>query len=421
MSCIIAVKGREILDSRGNPTVEVDVVLESGFEASAKVPSGASTGKHEAVELRDGDKKRYGGKGVIKAVTAINEEIAMRVIGIDAMNQRELDLTMIELDGTENKGRLGANSILGVSMAAARAQAAEIGIELYRHVGGLGAYHLPIPMMNILNGGSHADTNVQVQEFMIVPTGAPTMAEAVRMGSEVFHELGRMLKSKGLSTGKGDEGGYAPNLPSNEATIELILQAIEGAGYKPGEEISLAVDCAASEFYEAGKGYFLDAKDGKALDAGAVIDRYSKWIEKYPIISIEDGLDEDDWEGWTALTEAIGDKVQLVGDDILVTQVSRIKKAMDLKAGNSSLIKLNQVGSLTETLDAIYLSLREGWSVVISHRSGETSDDFIADLAVATNAGQIKTGSLARSERVTKYNRLIRIEENLGSAAIFGV
>ena len=421
MSCIIAVKGREILDSRGNPTVEVDVVLESGFEASAKVPSGASTGKHEAVELRDGDKKRYGGKGVIKAVTAINEEIAMRVIGIDAMNQRELDLTMIELDGTENKGRLGANSILGVSMAAARAQAAEIGIELYRHVGGLGAYHLPIPMMNILNGGSHADTNVQVQEFMIVPTGAPTIAEAVRMGSEVFHELGRMLKSKGLSTGKGDEGGYAPNLPSNEATIELILQAIEGAGYKPGEEISLAVDCAASEFYESGKGYFLDAKDGKALDAGAVIDRYSKWIEKYPIISIEDGLDEDDWEGWTALTEAIGDKVQLVGDDLLVTQVSRIEKAMDLKAANSSLIKLNQVGTLTETLDAIYLSLREGWSVVISHRSGETSDDFIADLAVATNAGQIKTGSLARSERVTKYNRLIRIEEDLGSAAVFGV
>ncbi len=421
MSCIIAVKGREILDSRGNPTVEVDVVLESGYSASAKVPSGASTGKHEAVELRDGDKKRYGGKGVQKAVTAINEEIAARVIGIDAMNQRELDLTMIELDGTENKGRLGANSILGVSMAAARAQAAEIGIELYRHVGGLGAYHLPVPMMNILNGGSHADTNVQVQEFMIVPTGAPTMAEAVRMGSEVFHELGRMLKSKGLSTGKGDEGGYAPNLPSNEATIELILQAVEGAGYKPGEEISLAVDCAASEFYKSGKGYFLDAKDGAALDAGAVIDRYSKWIEKYPIISIEDGLDEDDWEGWTALTEAIGDKVQLVGDDILVTQVSRIKKAMDLKAGNSSLIKLNQVGTLTETLEAIYLSQRAGWSVVISHRSGETSDDFIADLAVATNAGQIKTGSLSRSERVAKYNRLIRIEEDLGSAAVFGV
>ena len=304
-------------------------------------------------------------------------------------------------------------------MAAARAQAAEIGIELYRHVGGLGAYHLPVPMMNILNGGSHADTNVQVQEFMIVPTGAPTMAEAVRMGSEVFHELGRMLKAKGLSTGKGDEGGYAPNLPSNEATIELILQA--GAGYKPGEDISLAVDCAASEFYESGKGYYLDAKDGKPLDAGAVIDKYSKWIEKYPIISIEDGLDEDDWEGWTALTEAIGDKVQLVGDDILVTQVSRIKKAMELKAGNSSLIKLNQVGSLTETLEAIYLSQREGWGVVVSHRSGETSDDFIADLAVATNAGQIKTGSLSRSERVTKYNRLIRIEEDLEDAAVFGV
>ncbi len=421
MSCIIAVKGREILDSRGNPTVEVDVVLESGYAASAKVPSGASTGKHEAVELRDGDKKRYGGKGVLKAVTAINEEIAARVIGIDAMNQRELDLMMIELDGTENKGRLGANSILGVSMAAARAQAAEIGIELYRHVGGLGAYHLPVPMMNILNGGSHADTNVQVQEFMIVPTGAPNMLEAVRMGSEVFHELGRMLKSKGLSTGKGDEGGYAPNLPSNEATIELILQAVEGAGYKPGEDISLALDCAASEFYESGVGYFLDAKDGEALDSGAVIDRYSKWIEEYPIISIEDGLDEDDWEGWTALNKAIGDKIQLVGDDLLVTQVTRIKKAMDLEAGNASLIKLNQVGTLTETLDAIYLSQRAGWGVVISHRSGETADDFIADLSVATNAGQIKTGSLSRSERVTKYNRLIRIEEELGTAAVFGM
>ena len=421
MSCIVAVKGREILDSRGNPTVEVDVTLESGFAAGAKVPSGASTGKHEAVELRDGDAGRYGGKGVLKAVAAVNEEIAPRVIGIDAMNQRELDMAMIALDGTENKGRLGANALLGVSMAAARAQSEELGIELYRHLGGAGAYHLPIPMMNILNGGSHADTDVQIQEFMIMPTGAPNLTEAVRMGSEIFHQLGKLLKGRGLATGKGDEGGYAPNLPSNEATIELILEAAEGAGYKPGEEIEIALDCAASEFFEEGKGYFLDRKDGEALDSAAVISRYKKWIESYPIVSIEDGLDEDDWEGWTALTEAIGDKVQLVGDDLFVTQVKRIEKALQLKAGNSSLIKLNQVGTLTETLDAIYLSLRSGWGAVISHRSGETSDDFIADLAVATNAGQIKTGSLSRSERVAKYNRLIRIEEELGEAAIYGV
>jgi len=421
MSCIVATKGREILDSRGNPTVEVDVTLESGFAASAKVPSGASTGKHEAVELRDGDKARYGGKGVRKAVASVNEEIAPHIIGIDAMNQRELDMAMIEIDGTENKGRLGANAILGVSMAAARAQAEELGIELYRHLGGAGAYHLPMPMMNILNGGSHADTDVQIQEFMIMPTGAPTLTEAVRMGSEVFHQLGKLLKGKGLATGKGDEGGYAPNLPSNEAAIELILEAIEGVGYRPGEDMELALDCAASEFFEAGKGYFLDRKDGEALDADAVIQRYAKWLDAYPIISIEDGLDEDDWEGWTALTEAIGSRVQLVGDDLFVTQVKRIEKALELRAGNASLIKLNQVGTLSETLDAIDLSLRSGWGAVISHRSGETSDDFIADLAVATSAGQIKTGSLARSERVAKYNRLIRIEEELGSAATYGV
>jgi len=421
MSCIVAVKGREILDSRGNPTVEVDVILESGAAATAKVPSGASTGKHEAVELRDGDKKRYNGKGVLNAVAAVNEEIAPKIIGIEAMNQIELDQTMIALDATENKGRLGANSILGVSMAAARAQAEELGIELYRYIGGAGACTLPVPMMNILNGGSHADTEVQIQEFMIMPYGAPNVTEAVRMGAEVFHKLGALLKAKKLDTGKGDEGGYAPNLPSNEAAIELILKAIQDTGYTPGKDIMLALDCAASEFYEEGKGYFLDRPDGEAFDAAAVTDRYKKWCEDYPIVSIEDGLDEDDWEGWTRLTAELGNKVQLVGDDLFVTQVKRIHKALDLKAGNASLIKLNQVGSLSETLDAIYLSLRSGWGAVISHRSGETSDDFIADLAVATNAGQIKTGSLARSERVAKYNRLIRIEEELGSAARFGL
>jgi enolase len=420
MSCIVGVKGREILDSRGNPTVEVDVQLESGFAANAKVPSGASTGVHEAIELRDGDKRRFRGKGVLKAVAAVNEEIAARVLGMEALHQRELDLALIELDGTPNKGRLGANAILGVSLAVARAQAGELGLDLYRYLGGAGAHVLPVPMMNILNGGSHADTDVQIQEFMVVPFGAPTLAEAVRMGSEVFHELGALLKKKGLDTGKGDEGGYAPRLPSNEAAIELILKAIEGAGYKPGDGIALALDCAASSFYEEGKGYLLDRKDGPAIDAAAVIARYEKWCASYPIRSIEDGLAEDDWDGWSALTRALGDKIQLVGDDLFVTQVARIRKALELKAGNASLIKLNQIGTLSETLDAITLSLHSGWGAVISHRSGETADDFIADLAVATGAGQIKTGSVARSERVEKYNRLIRIEEELGAAARYG-
>ena len=421
MSCIVAVKGREILDSRGNPTVEVDVVLESGFAASAKVPSGASTGVHEALELRDGDKKRFRGKGVLKAVAGVNEQIAPRVLGMDALNQRELDAAMIELDGTENKAKLGANAILGVSMAAARAQATELGLDLFRYLGGAGAHVLPVPMMNILNGGSHADTDVQIQEFMVMPYGAPTMAEAVRMGAEVFHELGALLKKKGLDTGKGDEGGYAPRLPSNEAAIEIILKAIEGAGYKPGDGIAIALDCAASSFYEEGKGYLLDRKDGPAIDSGAVVARYKKWCEAYPIRSIEDGLAEDDWDGWVALTKALGDKIQLVGDDLFVTQVARIKKGLALKAANASLIKLNQIGTLSETLDAINLSLHSGWGAVVSHRSGETSDDFIADLVVAVGAGQIKTGSLARSERVEKYNRLIRIEEELGAAARYGI
>ncbi|MBW2276358.1 MAG: phosphopyruvate hydratase [Deltaproteobacteria bacterium] len=421
MSCIEAIRGREILDSRGNPTVEVDVILESGFGAGAKVPSGASTGKHEAVELRDGDKSRYSGKGVRKAVAAVNEEIAPRVIGIDALDQRAVDQAMIELDGTENKARLGANAILGVSLAAARAQAEELGLELYRYLGGPGACVLPMPMMNILNGGAHADTDVQTQEFMIVPKGAPTLAEAVRIGSEVFHLLGKLLKEQGQSTGKGDEGGYAPNLESNEAALDLIMRAIEKAGYKPGEDVFLALDCAASEFFDAGKGYLLDGVEKPALDAGALNERYTSWCGKYPIVSIEDGCDEEDWEGWKAQTDALGGKIQLVGDDLLVTNVKRIEMALDKSVANSVLIKLNQIGSLSETLDAIDLSRRNGYTTVISHRSGETGDTFISDLAVGASSGQIKTGSLSRSERVAKYNRLIVIEEQLGPTARFGL
>jgi enolase len=421
MSCIVAIKGREILDSRGNPTVEVEVVLESEFGASAKVPSGASTGKLEAIELRDGDKGRYSGKGVLKAVAAVNEEIAPRLIGIEALDQRAVDRAMIELDGTENKGRLGANAILGVSLATARAQAEELGLELYRYLGGPGACVLPMPMMNILNGGAHADTDVQVQEFMVVPRGAPNLAEAVRVGSEVFHVLGKLLKEQGQATGKGDEGGYAPNLASNEAAMDLIMQAIEQAGYRPGEDVFLALDCAASEFFEAGKGYLLDGKDKPPLDAGALNERYASWCGKYPIISIEDGCDEEDWAGWKAQTDALGGKIQLVGDDLLVTNVKRIGMALEQGVANSVLIKLNQIGSLSETLDAIDLSRRNGYTTVISHRSGETADTFIADLAVGTSTGQIKTGSLSRSERVAKYNRLIVIEEQLAETARFGL
>jgi len=421
MSCIVAVKGREILDSRGNPTVEVDVVLETGACASAKVPSGASTGTHEAVELRDGDPARYLGKGVLGAVSSVNEEIAPEVLGMDAMDQRGLDLSLIALDGTGNKGRLGANAILGVSMAAARAQAEELGMELYRYIGGAGAHVLPVPMMNILNGGSHADTTVQIQEFMIVPSGAPSMSEAVRMGAEVFHNLGRLLKERGQGTGKGDEGGYAPDLPSNEAAIELVLEACHAAGYRPGDQISLALDCAASEFHDPGRGYLLDSANGDPLSAEAVIERYAKWCDAYPISSIEDGLAEDDWDGWKKLTEALGSRIQLVGDDLFVTDPERIAKAVAMGVGNASLIKLNQIGTLTETLEAIDLSRRSGYGAVISHRSGETSDDFIADLAVAAATGQIKTGSLSRSERVSKYNRLLCIEEDLGEAARYGL
>jgi enolase len=421
MSCIISVKGREILDSRGNPTVEVDVELESGFVASAKVPSGASTGKLEAVELRDGDKSRYGGKGVKKAVAAVNGEIAAAVCGLDAMEQRALDQALIELDGTPNKARLGANAILGVSMAAARAQAFELGIELYRHLGGAGAVTLPVPMMNILNGGAHADTDVQVQEFMVVPQGAPNVTEAVRYGAEVFHALGKLLKDQGQTTGKGDEGGFAPNLPSNEAALDLIVQAIEKTGHKPGQDVFIALDCAASGFYQEGKGYLLDGRDKAPLPAAALVERYTAWCGKYPISTIEDGCEEADWDGWKLLTDALGPKIQLIGDDLLVTNVERIREALTREVCNSVLIKLNQIGTLSETLDAIDLSRRNGYRTVISHRSGETGDTFIADLAVGTSAGQIKTGSLSRSERVEKYNRLIVIEEQLGDAARFGL
>jgi len=421
MSEIIAVQGREILDSRGNPTVEVEVELESGVIANAKVPSGASTGKHEAVELRDGDKERYSGKGVLKAVASVNGEIADAVLGLDAMRQRLIDQTMIDLDGTVNKGRLGANAILGVSMAVARAQAFELDLPLFRYLGGACASTLPVPMMNILNGGAHADTDVQIQEFIIMPHGAESFREALRAGSEVFHALGGLLKEKGLSTGKGDEGGFAPNLASNEAALDLIMKAIEVAGYRPDEEISLALDVAATEIYDPEKGYALDGTDATYLSPADIIDRYASWCERYPIISIEDGASEDDWDTWKSLTAKLGDRIQLVGDDIFVTNPARIERAINEKVGNASLIKLNQIGSLSETIDAIDISRRSGYGAVISHRSGETADDFIADLAVATTAGQIKTGSLSRSERIAKYNRLLVIEETLGQAARYGL
>lgn len=421
MSEIISVKGREILDSRGNPTVEVEIGLESGVTATAKVPSGASTGAHEAVELRDGDPARYLGKGVLGAVGSVNGEIQDAILGLDAMRQRFIDQTMIELDGTVNKGRLGANAILGVSMAVARAQAFELDVPLFRYLGGACASTLPVPMMNILNGGAHADTDVQIQEFMIMPHSASSFREALRMGTEVFHSLGAILKEKGLSTGKGDEGGFAPSLPSNDAALDIIMQAIEKAGYKPDEEISLALDVASTEFYEAEKGYFLNGRDKPVLSPSDIIAVYKEWSDKYPIISIEDGASEDDWGTWKTLTKELGDRLQLVGDDAYVTNPARIEKAIAEKVGNASLIKLNQVGTLSETIDAIDISRRAGFGAVISHRSGETSDDFIADLAVATSAGQIKTGSLSRSERTAKYNRLLVIEEYLGTAAWYGL
>ncbi|WP_028266378.1 phosphopyruvate hydratase [Arthrobacter sp. MA-N2] len=413
MALIDAIHAREILDSRGNPTVEVEVLLSDGQIGRAAVPSGASTGEHEAVELRDGDKGRYLGKGVQKAVDAVIDEIAPALIGFDATDQRSIDQAMIDLDGTPNKGKLGANAILGVSLAVANAAAASADLPLYKYLGGPNAHVLPVPLMNILNGGSHADSDVDIQEFMIVPIGAETFSEGLRWGVEVYHNLKSVLQAKGLSTGLGDEGGFAPNLPSNRAALDLIQEAIKNAGYTPGKDIALALDVASSEFYKDGAYQF----EGKALSATEMSAYYAELVADYPLVSIEDPLDENDWEGWKTLTDSIGDKVQLVGDDLFVTNPVRLQQGIDSATANSLLVKVNQIGSLTETLDAVSLAQRSGYTTITSHRSGETEDTTIADIAVATNAGQIKTGAPARSERVAKYNQLLRIEEELDDAA----
>lgn len=420
MSLIESVRARQILDSRGNPTVEVDVITESGAVGRAAVPSGASTGTHEAVELRDGDKKRFMGKGVLKAVNNVNVKIAPEITGLSVFEQSLLDKIMRELDGTPNKGKLGANAILGTSLAIARAAAADAGMPLYRYVGGVGAVTLPVPMMNILNGGSHADNAIDFQEFMVMPVGADSFSEALRMGAEVFHTLKKVLHDKGLSTNVGDEGGFAPNLSSNEEAIEVVLKAIEKAGYKPGSDIFIALDPAASEFYDPkAKVYHFKKSSGKKLKPAQMAEYWTTWAKKYPIISLEDGMAEDDWAGWKALTESIGDKVQLVGDDLFVTNVERLQKGIDGGVANAILIKVNQIGSLTETIDAVNLAKRNSYKSVMSHRSGETEDSTIADLAVALNTGQIKTGSASRSDRMAKYNQLLRIEEELGEVAYF--
>ncbi|MFH1287780.1 MAG: phosphopyruvate hydratase [bacterium] len=421
MSEIINVLAREILDSRGNPTIECEITLLNGEKGWAAVPSGASTGEHEAVELRDGDKKRYAGKGVLKAVKNINEVVAPKLIGMSVLNQKDVDQVMIELDGTENKSSLGANAILAVSLACARAGANFLKVPLYRYIGGTGASVMPVPMMNILNGGRHADNNLDIQEFMIMPAGAPDFAGCLRMGAEIFHKLKEVLKKKELKTSVGDEGGFAPDLGSNEEAILYIVEAIGSAGYKAGKDVFIALDAAASEFYKkTGKNrqYVLKAEKG-ALDYKALIDYYEKLTEKYPIRSIEDGLAEDDWNGWRALTERLGKRVQLVGDDIFVTNTARISRGIKEKAANSVLIKLNQIGTLTETIEAVEMAKKAGWTAVISHRSGETEDSFIADLSVAMNTGQIKTGAPCRTDRVCKYNQLLRIESELGKSAVF--
>ncbi|WP_373844643.1 phosphopyruvate hydratase [Clostridium sp.] len=412
---IVDVTARQILDSRANPTVEVEVVLEDGTEARAAVPSGASTGAFEAVELRDGDKENYKGKGVLKAVENVNNYIAEELIGMNVFDQVLIDKTMLELDGTDNKAKLGANATLGVSLACARAAAKYLGLSLYQYIGGVNAKVLPVPMMNIVNGGKHADNNVDLQEFMIMPVGAPSFTEALRMSSEVYHTLKALLKSKGQDTGVGDEGGFAPNLNSNEEAIQIIVEAIEKSGYVPGKDIFIALDPASTEIYEDGK-YNLKS-EGKILSSEEMVDYYVTLVNKYPIISIEDAMAEEDWEGWSILTKKLGDKVQLVGDDLFVTNTERLKKGIDNKVANSILIKLNQIGTLTETLNAIEMAERAGYTAVVSHRSGETEDTTIADLVVAVNAGQIKTGAPARSERVAKYNQLLRIEEELGETA----
>ncbi len=415
MTAIIDIIGREILDSRGNPTVEVDVVLEDGALGRAAVPSGASTGAHEAVELRDGDKDRYLGKGVEKAVAAVNSEIYDALAGMDAEDQRGIDAALIQLDGTRNKSRLGANAILGVSLAAAKAAAVASGLPLYRYLGGAGAHVLPVPMMNIVNGGAHADNPIDIQEFMIMPVSAGSIADAVRMGAEVFHTLKKALKDAGHSTSVGDEGGFAPNLKSTDDALGFIMKAIESAGYKPGDDVMLALDCASTEYFKDGK-YTL-AGEGKTLDAGGMVQYLEALVNRYPIISIEDGMAEDDWEGWKALTDAVGARCQLVGDDLFVTNTERLEQGIKRGIANSILVKVNQIGSLSETLDAVSMAQRAAYTAVISHRSGETEDATIADLAVATNAGQIKTGSLCRSDRLAKYNQLIRIENELGDTA----
>ncbi len=419
MEKIEIVYAREILDSRGNPTVEVEVGLSDGGWGQAAVPSGASTGQFEALELRDGDPKRYLGKGVLKAVDNVNRTIAPAIIGMDPFDQKLIDSSIIELDGTPNKGSLGANAVLGVSLAVARAAADSLGIPLYRYIGGTNACRLPMPMMNIVNGGKHAMNNLDLQEFMIVPKGGTTFREALRIGAEVFHALAKVLSDNGLSTGVGDEGGFAPDLKSNDQGVQVIVQAIEKAGYRPGEDVVLAIDAAASSFFKSGT-YTFDKSDGSVRDNQEMIAFYADWVDRYPVFSLEDGLDENDWEGWKALTLQLGDRAQLVGDDLFVTNPERIERGIAEKSANAVLIKLNQIGTLTETLQAIEMTHRAGWRTVISHRSGETEDHFIADLSVAVNAGQIKTGSLSRSERVCKYNRLLRIEEELGEAAIFG-
>ena len=417
MSAIVDIVGREILDSRGNPTVECDVLLESGTMGRAAVPSGASTGSREAIELRDGDKSRYLGKGVLKAVEFINTEISEAVLGLDASEQAFLDKTLIDLDGTENKSRLGANAMLAVSMAVARAAAEESGLPLYRYFGGMGSMQMPVPMMNVVNGGAHANNNLDLQELMIIPVGAPSFREALRYGAEVFHALKKILHDKGMSVAVGDEGGFAPNVPNHEAAIQMILEAIAAAGYVAGEQIALGLDCAASEFYKDGK-YHLDA-EGLTLSSEEWINIMATWVDKYPIIRIEDGMAENDWDGWKLLTDRLGKKVQIVGDDLFVTNTKILKEGISKGIANSILIKINQIGTLSETFAAIEMAKRAGYTAIISHRSGETEDSTIADIAVGSNAGQIKTGSLSRSDRMAKYNQLLRIEEDLGDVATY--
>ena len=415
MSAIEVVRAREILDSRGNPTVEVEVLLEDGTIERAAVPSGASTGAFEAYELRDGDKKRYLGKGVTKAVDAVNDEISPEIEGLDATDQRIVDSVLIALDGTDNKARLGANAILGVSLAVAKAAATSADLPIFRYLGGPNAHTLPVPMLNVINGGSHADSNVDIQEFMILPLGAETFSEGLRWGVETYHALKALLHGKGLSTGLGDEGGFAPNLDSNRAALDLLMEAIASAGFTPGKDIALGLDVASTEFFDKGS-YLFEGKKLTAADLGAI---YTDWVDAYPLVTIEDPLAEDDWEGWAQLTSELGHKVQIVGDDLFVTNPTRLARGIDMRAANSILVKVNQIGTLTETLDAVSLAQRSGYTAVLSHRSGETEDTTIADLAVATDAGQIKTGAPARSERVAKYNQLLRIEEELGDAAVY--